>query len=1019
MIKLKKLIFLSCFCLPLIALQAQTRTITGKVTSAKDNSGLSSATVSIKETNQSAASDADGNFSISSPAGKVVLVFSSVGFEPKEVSVGADQNSVTVSLTDDARQLNEVVVTALGISRQAKSLTYATQKLNGDNLNEAKEVNIINALQGKVAGVTITKNASGPGSASKVILRGNRSIFGNNQPLYVIDGVPLDNSTRSQAGGTFGGRDGGDGIGMVNPDEIETMNILRGASAAALYGSAGQNGAIIITTKRGKAGKISLDYNGGVMFDKAAVFPELQYQYGQGDGGVYSRNSEHSWGPKISGQKDTLWNGSVVNMTGQTNRLKDFFRTALTVTNSVAVTGGSEKMQTYFFYGNTNAEGILSNHDLNRHNVTLKVNNNITSKLSIESKLSYIHENVNNKPFIGEAPNSVISLYRSPVSIPLNEMQKFENLDASGNLKQSYWKPNSSILENPYWIMNRDKFYENKDRIIGLLTAKYQFTDWLNFQLRGSFDKTNEKTEGSVYNDSYYSLVGSNYSLQSLNHISSNIDALLNFKRTISKDILLSGFVGGAVQAGNYDALSTNANGLNKQNFFFMSNAKAPQVDNSYGKNPQVQSVYASASFGYKNYLFLDATGRNDWSSALPKENRSYFYPSVGLTGIISEMVSLPNWISYGKVRASFAGSGSGGSQYFTRTYFSVQRGGGIGTPSIRSIADYKPELTQSWELGLDWRFLQNRIGLDVTFYNASTKNQLLLLGTPAASLFAEKYINAGLIRNKGIELVLTLTPVKTRGFEWDMTVNFAKNKNKIEKLNDQIKSAILIDDRDAAIKAVEGGSYGDLYVKSWQKDAQGRRLVDPNGKAIFTGGNDTYIGNYNPDFTMGIGNNLSYKNLSFSFLIDWRKGGKVISGTQALIDADGHSKRSLEGRENGLILDAYFENGKKNDKKINANEFWSAIGDRYPVGELYTYSATNVRMREVTLGYRLPLSLVERTKVFKAAKVSLVGRNLFFFKRDAPYDPEIAVGTVNGGGLEYGSLPSTRSMGVNIKLSF
>jgi TonB-linked SusC/RagA family outer membrane protein len=1002
-------------------ISAQNRTITGKVTSSQDQSSIPGVTVSLRGSSQGVATSADGSFSITAPAGKVTLQLSSVGYGNKEIEVAPNDNSVTISLDVDSRQMGEVVVTALGIQRQAKSLTYATQRISGDKLNEAKEVNLVNALQGKVAGVTITKNASGPGSASKVLLRGNRSIQGNNQPLYVIDGVPLDNSSRDQPSSTFGGRDGGDGVGMINPDDVETMTILKGASAAALYGSAGQNGAIIITTKRGKSGKIAIDFNSGVMIETASVLPDLQYDYAQGDAGFYGKNSEHSWGPKITGsQKDTLWNGDIVTIQGQPNRLKDFFRTAHTLTNTISVTGGSDKIQTYFSYGNTAAQGIVPNHELQRHNVSLKINTQVTSKLSIESKLNYIFEKVNNKPFIGEAPNSVVSLYRTPVTIPLSEMQKFEYTDELGDLRQSYWKPQSSILENPYWILNRDLYYEKKDRIIGLISARYAFTDWLSLMVRGSIDKTLENAENKIYGDSYYSLVGSNYTTRDYNHYNTNLDALLSFKRDITSDITLSGNLGGSIQEGRGTDFNLNAGGLNKQNFFYFGNSKAPQSNNSQFRGPQVQSLYAAVTAGYKNYLFLDVTARNDWSSALPAPY-SYFYPSIGLTGIISDMTSLPNWISYGKARVSFAGSGAGGVGYRDRRYYNVLNGGLIGTPTIQTFGDQKPELTSSWEAGLEWRFLNDRIGFDATFYNSETKNQLLLIGVPPASLYSNKYINSGLIRNSGIELVVNGTPVKTRDFGWDIQINFAKNNNKIVRLHPVIKEAVVADEpRDAAIKAVEGGSYGDLYVKVWRTDsATGHKLVDTLGKPLLSAGNDTFLGNFNPDFMMGINNTISYKNFSLSFLIDYRKGGYVISGTQALIDADGHSARSLEGRENGLVLDAYTEDGKKNTKSIPAQTFWSYMGDRYPVGGFYAYSATNIRLRELIVSYRLGSKLLAGTGFVKEAKISLVGRNLFFFKKDAPFDPEIAIGTGNGGGIEYGSLPATRGMGVNLKLSF
>lgn len=996
---------------------AQESSISGTVLQ-PDKTPVAGVTVTQKGTNNGATTTEQGTFKLNATGKSVVLIFSAVGFANQEVPVAAGTTDVSVNLVEDNKQLGEVVVTALGIRRDKRSLAYATQTVSGEKMGEAREINIINGLQGKVAGLTITKSAGGPGSASKVILRGNRSIDGNNQPLYVIDGVPLDNGSNSNPRGTFGGRDGGDGIGMLNPDEVETMQILKGGAAAALYGAAGQNGAIIITTKKGKSGKVNVDINSGVMFDKAAVLPELQYDYAQGIAGKYKSDAENSWGPKISGQTDTLWNGSVVKLEGQRSRITDFFRTAHSLTNSVSATGGNEKMQTYFFYGNTAATGIVRNHDLGRHNVTLRINNNISSKLSLESKISYIFEDVNNKPFVGEAPNSVLSLYRAPVTIPLSEMQKFENPGAEGTPTQSYWRPNSSILENPFWIMNRQSFYERKDRLIGLISARYQFNDWISMQVRGSLDKTFEKREEKISNDSYFSAVGSTFNTFQSNRHATNIDALVSLRHKLSKDLLLSGNIGGAIQQGRYEGITVNTRGLYKQNFFFLANAKNPLTLNNYGFSPLVQSLYATANVAYRNYLFLDVTGRNDWSSALPIKNASYFYPSVGITAVVSDMFALPRWVSFGKARLSYAGSGNGGNAYNTQNFYSIGALGAPATASVRANPDYKPELTANWEIGLEWRFFNNRLGFDLALYQSKTTNQLLQVKIPQASLFDSKFINAGLIQNKGIELMLTGTPVKSKNFTWDVSVNYSTNKNKIVRLDPLLKEAILLEDRDANIVVKEGGSYGDMYVQGWQKDSLGRRLVTNEGRVIKTQGKTEFLGNYNPDWAAGLNNAFTYKNFSFSFLIDHRAGGYVISGTQALIDADGHSKRSLEGR-NGIVLDAYTRDGKKNSKTIQGNEYWGDIGERYPVGQLYAYSATNTRLREVTIGFQLPASIVAKSGFLRSAKISLVGRNLFFFKRDAPYDPELAIGTGNGGGLEYGSLPSTRSMGVNLKLSF
>lgn len=969
----------------------------------KDANGnlLSQASIFVKgSTTNGTNTDTDGRFSLLVPRG-AVLVVSYIGYKSAEFAA-TDREPLEITLEDDESELEEVVVTALGISREKRSLSYATQNIDGGQVSQAKETNVINALQGKVAGLVITRNATGPGGESKVLLRGNRSITGNSQPLYVIDGVPLDG-----------------GIEMLNSDDVESMTVLKGASAAALYGSQGQNGAIIITTKRGKSGAVSVNYTGGIAFDQAAVLPELQFEYGQGDGGQFVPNSEHSWGPKAEGQEVTLWNGETVPLLGQPDRFKDFFRTGQTNTNTISINGGGEKMQTLFSYGNMQAEGIMRNNDLKRHNIDFKIANDISDKLSFFSKITYIYESVDNRVVPGEGGTYALpSLYRTPTSIPSSAMRDYIYYDELGIEKQNYWKPGSSILLNPYWALNRVLYNQKRDRIIGLISANYKFNEWLSFQLRGSIDKTIGENDHKIYADNYFSQVGSTYNYGKRTTQGNNVDALLSFDKALSSDFHLTANVGGAVQGGRYKGETGNANGLNKPNFFFMKNAVSPNVNNYIGRRPEVQSVYGTATLGFRNYLFLDVTGRNDWSSALPETNQSYFYPSAGLSAILTDMFELPSWINFGKINATYANSGYGGNEYLDQVYYNVGQGGAIITPTIQSLGDYKPEITTSYEVGLDWQFFNNSLGINFTYYDTKTKNQLLLIGVPPATLFNSKYINAGLIQNRGVELLTTFRPIKTGPVTWDGSVNFSKNVNKIIRLTDKVKSAILVDSRAALIRADEGGSFGDMYVKDWERDEQGRRLVDDNGRPILTSGNDVFLGNFNPDFMLGFSNNLHYKGISLGFLVDYRQGGYIVSGGQALMDADGHTKNSLEGRESGLILDAYTLDGNKNTQSIDAQSYWSMIGDRYPTGALYAYSATNVRLREVVLSYALPSSLLSKTKFLKGASISAVGRNLFFFKLDAPIDPEITQG-LNGGGIEYAALPSTRNFGFNLMLSF
>ena len=966
-----------------------------------DGNPVAYVNITVKGSTRGTTSDADGKFTIDVNPDDV-LVISSIGFVTQEYIVNG-QSDLEITLTAEATSLNEVVVTALGITREERSLTYAVQTVKGDQINKAKETNVVNSLQGKVAGVTITRDATGPGGEAKVLIRGNRSINNSNEPLYVIDGVPLNGN-----------------IGMLSPDDIESMTVLKGASAAALYGSQGQNGAIIITTKRGKAGETSINYVGGWTVDQAAVLPELQFEYGQGDAGIYNAGSEHSWGPKITGQDVELWNGTTVQMQGQPDRLKDFFRTANTFNNTVSVMGGSEKMQTYFSYGNMMAQGIMRNNDLMRHNLDLKITNNISSKFTVFSKLTYIYDAVDNRVVPGDGGTYALpSIFRSPVTIPLSEMQKYSYLDETGTEKQSYWNPGSSVQLNPYWALNRVLYFQKRERILALLTMKYDITDWLNIQLRGSFDKTLQNYDRKVFADSYFSQVGSDYEMWATKRFGSNMDALLSFDHSIGKKFNVSGNVGASIQESRYERNEQNANGLNKANFFFMVNAKSPVATNSYGRSPRVQSLYATTTFSYNNYLYLDLTARNDWSSALPKENQSYFYPSIGLSAIVSDIVEMPSWVTYGRARITSANSGFGGTEYLDRNYYSVGSGGAIITPNTQSLGDYKPELTHSYEAGLDWRFFASRLGFNLTYYITRTKDQLLLIGLPPASLFDQKYINAGLIENRGVELTADYSPVRTKSFSWTIGLNYSKNKNKVKELTQTMKSVVIGEgDNVYLIKVDEGSSYGDVYVRGWQRNAKGERLVDADGTPILTDGLDAFVGNYNPDYMMGLSNTFTYKDFSLSFLIDHRQGGVVISGTQALIDADGHSQASLRGREGGIVLDAVTADGSKNATPIESQKYFGLIGGRYPIAEFYSYPGTNTRLRELVVSYRLPDRLLSKIKIIKRAEVSLVGRNLFFFHKTAPIDPEITRG-VDGGGLEYAALPSTRNYGLSLNISF
>jgi TonB-linked SusC/RagA family outer membrane protein len=979
----------------LVALPPPPVEVHGRVVN-KNGDPLGNVSVIIKGTKTGTITDDDGHFTLNAPNNKnVVLEISSVGYQKKTVSV-KNATEITITLELAATGMDEVVVTALGIKRQAKSLTYSVQTVGSNEIDEAKTTNIATALQGKVAGMRITMSPNGPGSSANILLRGVRSLSGNNQPLIIIDGVPLDNSSRPlETGGStgfYGGRNGGDGIGMLNSDNVASMTVLKGASAAALYGSQGQNGAIIITTKSGKAGKITVNYTGNFSVDEPNRLPKLQSEYGQGTGGVYDPNAEGSWGPKATDQLVTLWNGDKVPYSGQPNHLKDFLRRGLTIDNTVSIMGGDSLMQTYFSYGNTNAEGIIPNQTYNRNNFDLKIDNKVTKKLSFTTKLTYIIENNNNKATTDSHVDVYTRILKAPVTIPLAEMQQYEYFDSLGSRKQSFWKPGSVFNSNPYWALNRHLYFEQKDRILGLLSVKYDFADWLNLQVRASMDKLIQKTDDRMYEDSYFwAGYGNVYSLRKLNSTAINVDALLSFNRQLTKKIGLNGNVGASVQESKYESLELNALGLIRPDFFFMQNAKNLISNNLFGRTPQIQSVYGVATFSYEDMLYLSTTMRNDWSSALTPGHQSYFYPTIGLSAVVSDMVKLPSWISYGKARLTYAKSGYGGNQYLDRNYFAVLPGGIIQPSSLRATPDYKPELTTNYEVGFDSRFFRGRLGLSLTYYQSHTINQLIELPTPSvASLYANEYVNAGLIQNRGLEFILDGKPVDTRNFSWDATINFSSNKNKIVRLDSGSTSRLI------------GGSIGDVYAQDWGRDTQGRRLVDDNGRPIF-GVGTVYFGKSQPDYMLGFMNEFSYKRFSLSLLIDYSHGGVVNQTYQDIIDIQGTSQASLQGREGGLVIDGYTSDGKKNTKSINAESYWTNVN-----GVGYIYSATNMRLREAEISYRFSNRLLNKTRIIKSVKLSLVGRNLFWFEIHSPFDPEQSTGQ-----------PTTRDIGVNLKLTF
>ncbi|GAA4304904.1 SusC/RagA family TonB-linked outer membrane protein [Compostibacter hankyongensis] len=1020
------------FCLILTILLAQTQqaaaqqalTISGTVTDSATNSPLPGVNIAVEGTPNGVATDPAGKFHIQAAKG-AALIFSFTGYQTVRRTVV--DTLLNVKLGQQSKSLKAVVVTALGIERETKTLTYALQQIQGSKLTEVRDpnANVVNSLAGKIAGAVVTPSADGPGSATRVVLRGNRTISNSNTALMVIDGVAVDNSFGSQPTDETGGSNGytgGDGTATINPDDIESVSVLKGAAATALYGSRAGNGAIVITTKKGAAGKVAVNYSGSVTMQPPYLLIPFQNSYGRGNGGTapespYSTGA--SWGPETKTYPDNV---------------RDFFNTANTVNNTVNISGGSEKVQAYTSYTNNYATGNIPGNELNRNTLNLRINTHITDKLTTDAKLTYVSQSIKNKPRLGET-GTPLNAFIMPRDLSPDSLKHFEDTDpVSGQPIPAPWPTsNPSIYMNPLWYTHRTSYNEDRDRITLLGSAKYQLTDWLSIQARYTLDRYTDKTTGSFYDHTVQptTQTGGQFFRNHAERSEQNIDLLLSGDNTLSPSFDLNYNIGASILDQKYNATNATANGLNIPNLFTLQNASNPA--NTYSISRSVmQSVYGTAQLGFKQYLYLDLSARNDWVSTLPPPY-SYFYPSAGITAILSDMMHLPSWISFAKVRASYTFVGNGAGAYRLDQYYSFSPGGTHGYISrdvTQNIPNLKPAQTRSFEAGTEWRFLDNRIGIDATFYKTNTINQLLTLGLPVPTGFTTGYINAGNVQNTGVEIVLNASPVAGKTFNWNTTVNFARNENKVIRLlaPEIIQATLSGSARLGQVVVKEGGAYGDLYGQVWAKDDDGRYLVDNNGLPVITP--NEKVGNFNPDFNLGWSNTFQYKNFTLSFLIDGQVGGSLISGTDSYLAFFGLRDYTEKYRDGGLVLNAVHADGSQNTTAIDAEQFWGTVsqGGRAAWTQFFTYDATNFRLREISLGYTFNLN----KGFLKMARVSLTGGNLFFLyrgesvldipgigKRKIPVDPGVSLGAGNSQGIESGMPPISRNFGLNVKLSF
>ncbi len=1028
------------FPIPLIFLcvfaQAQTRTVKGKVIS-DQSQPIAGASVMQKGTSIGTTTVSDGSFSLNIPTGGTTLVISSIGFNAIEKVVDANVSNITIQLGQNQGQLSEVVVTALGISRQAKTLVYATQTIKPSELTEVRDPNnVINSLQGKVANALITQGSGGPGSGVRVVLRGNRSIQQSNNALIVVDGVPITNGTNGTVTSDFGGIQGSDGASSINPDDIESMTVLRGASAAALYGSQAGNGVIVITTKKGKKDRASITINSGIAAERPFQLPALQNSYGQGNSGVINGNSGESWGAKLDGQSFTAYNGEQRNYSAQPDNVKDFFRTGTTLNNSIGISGGSDKMQTYLSYSNNSVQGIMPRNDLERHTFNVRLTNQVSKRFSTDAKVTYVLQKINSKYPNGESLSPIMDLYLVPRNVSLADINHYEDINNVGTpVPAAFPSSNPALWENPYWIVNRTENNEARDRIMGFISAKYDITDWLHLTGRANLDKIDDKLEQKRYQGTLgvSASGGGRYGRSVINVSQKWLDLMLDGSNRITDQLKIDYRVGAIYKDNKYDQINLGQDGLNVVNFFSLNFASAA-ANNQASSQLQTQSVFGQVNLAWKEAIYLDASLRNEWDSRLPSPY-SFSYPSIGISAVISDLIELPNAISFLKFSGNYAEVGNGGQEQIRFNTYSYQQGAGAGyiyRSSTKAIEDLKPEIVKSYELGMDARFFHNRLGFQFTVYKSNSVNQLLRVNVPVATGFSDQYINAGNIQNKGLELVLTASPAKGKNFTWDVEFNLGMNRNKIVELTDSVKQFDLDGfSRSATPIIKEGGSYGDMIGFVWIKDNNGKYRVTPTGKPLssITTGSLQPIGNFNPKATLGLTNTFNYRGIFMRVLIDGRVGGTIVDGTEQLMAFNGVTKGTEKFRDGGWDLGGVDATGTPVKVTINAQDYWTTVsGGRYGSAEFFAYDATNFRIREVSLGYNIPLP---SSFVIKSARLSVVARNLLWLyrgsstldvpgigKRKMSFDPDMSLGNGNWQGVSYGTFPSTRSIGLNLQLT-
>ncbi len=1058
--KVLQKLFLILLCFVSVQAFAQERTVTGQTTD-KDGLPLPGVSVYVKASTIGTVTNLDGAFTLSVPDNEnSILVFSSLGFQPQEISLGK-QNTFQIALTEDMEGLDEVIVTALGIKREAKALGYALTEVGGDDLSQVKTTSAINSLQGRVAGVNISTSSTGASGSSRVIIRGASSLTGDNQPLYVVDGIPVINQTNGSAVGAFGGEhgDGGDDISSINPDDIKSVSILKGSAAAALYGSRASNGVIMITTKTGKNQKgMGIEYSTSFTFDQVNLdIQDFQTQYGQGNNGLkpgfeYDESgnsieiadqadaiddsfisSLQSWGAKLDGSLVYNWDGVKRPYSDTGNNLDKFYNTGTTAINSVALTNGGDDYSYRLSFSNLDSEDIFPNTTLNRKSLSLNAMAKINPKLTSTVNAKYIIEKVHNRITIGDTPGNANTVaYVLPNSLDIFDLKPGSNEGGTELIFQP-----SQFISNPYWAVNNFNNNDKKNRFIASSTLRYDITDWLYTMGRAGVD-TYELSRKQVtpYGTAYRPagrLTQGKSTFKSF-----DADLMLGIDRAITNKISTNSIIGANTRASTFDALSATGSKFVVVGLEDLNNTTLPEPNYAFFQT-KTNSVYGSFEIDYDNLLYLTYTGRNEWFSTLSFPDKTTpnndFYWSMSSSFLLNKAFNLPAIVDYAKIRASYAQVAGGASNayalnldYAVAGSFQGQSFGQINGNSIPN-PNLVPFQKNEIEIGLDTRFFANRLNIDVAYYSNQTTNDIVSAAASLSSGYTSAILNIGELENKGLELLIGGSPIRNDNFSWNTSFNLGYNNSKIVHTDDE-ETPINVDgslsrSKNAIISHIVGEHYGVIFGSSYKRDDNGNILYDISGsipKPIQ--GENKILGQGVAPYTLGFSNTFEYKNLSLSFLIDGKFGGQVHSGTNRELMMRGLHKKTLEGRENGLevtgIDDATGQSFTMTVAPENLRTYYGIIAEENSgIAEEFIYSTDFIKFRELSLAYNLPTKILENIFVSNL-RLSLIGRNLFYIsKKIDNVDPEASLNNLNSQGIERFGIPSTRSLGFSLNAKF